>query len=60
MVALRKDQLGCHCGKEVLEEKNFRTLTLLRSNTPFVLVCREDVGIGIIPPILLRKENNDD
>ena len=57
MVALGKDQLGCRCGKEVLEDKKFRTLTLLRSNAVFVLVCREDVGIGIVPPNLLREEH---
>jgi len=53
-LALTKDQLGCWCGEEGLHEKHFKTLTLLRSNTRFVLVCKDNQRIGVLPPAFVR------
>ncbi|MBI4636096.1 MAG: hypothetical protein HY727_07060 [Candidatus Rokubacteria bacterium] len=51
---LTSEALGCRCGKEALEEKHFRTLRLIRSRTPYVLVCKEQEAIGIVPPSLVK------
>ena len=53
-LALRKDETGCQCGAEVLQGRHFRTLTLLRSQTQFVLVCKDNERIGILHPALVR------